>query len=121
MELVVLAAFLENLQQFEALFENEGIETVTGPDGQRYNLFDLKNIYGRRFLLDQEEAVAIEVSLYHSANGHKPDDPYILDILRKLCVLADIEYQEPELVLLSHTGPELKLLGGGILGRMGIG
>lgn len=120
MELVVLAAFLENLQQFEALFENEGVETVTGPDGQRYNLFDIKGIYGHRFLLPQEEAVAIEVSLYHSANGHKPDDPYILGILRKLCTLSGIEYEEPDLVLLSNTGAELSLLGGGFLGRMGI-
>lgn len=111
MELVVLAHFLENLQQFEALFETEGIETVIGPDGTRYNLFDIKDLYGRRFFLPREEAVAIEVSLYHSANGHKADDPYILSILRKLCEVAGVEYKEPELVLLSNSST-LNLLGG---------
>ena len=112
MDLVVLAKCLENLQQFEALFETHGIETVVGYDGERYNLFDLKQLYGYRFLLPQEEAIAIEVSLYHSANGgYAPDDPYIIGILRKLCTVAGVEYKEPELVLLSNSG-ELNLLGG---------
>jgi hypothetical protein len=118
MELVVLAALLTHLQQFESLFETEGVETITGHDGQQYNLFDIKRLYGYRFFLSQEEAVAIEVSLYHSANGHKPDDPYILAILRKLCIAAGVEYREPELVLLnSNVSGELRLLGGDFLGR----
>jgi hypothetical protein len=110
MELTVLAALLENLQQFEALFEDEGIETITGPDGTRYNLFDIKRIYGFRFLLDRKEAIAIEVSLYHSSNGHRPDDPYILGILRHLCEISGTAYKEPAPVLFGQQST-LSLMG----------
>jgi hypothetical protein len=95
MDLRVLAQVLGNLQQFEALFETEGTETITAPGGERINLFDVKKLYEQRYLLPWEDAMVIEVALYHSANGHDPDNPRVIDILRELCQRTGTEYEEP--------------------------
>jgi hypothetical protein len=107
--LVVLGRVLENLQQFQALFEDEGVYTITAEGGEVISLFDVRRIYEARYLLPMEEAVAIEVSLYHGANGHNADSPYIIGILRRLCVAAQVDYEEPPVNVL---GSDLCLLGG---------
>jgi hypothetical protein len=109
MDLRVLAMMLANLQQFEALFETEGIDTITTPGGEIVNLFDLKDLYGQRHMLDITDAVAIEVSLYYSANGKGADDPAVIGSLRRLCEITGTEYKEPSLELLANTGSSFPL------------
>ena len=111
MDLVTLGRVLENLQQFQALFEDEGNDSIIAPDGQVISLFDVRKVYEARLLLPMDDAVAIEVSLYHGANGHNADSPYIIGILRRLCEVARFDYEEPPVSVLG-SGNELILLGG---------
>lgn len=117
MRLDVLAAVLANLQQFEALFEDEGTDTLTAPDGERISLHDVRHLYARRFLLPLEEAVTLQVSLYDGANGYEPGHPHIIAIVRRLCELTGTEYEEPPLPsflesLRGGSGGSLTFLGG---------
>ena len=53
------------MQEFEALFHAEGIDTVTGPDGTEYSVLDLRRLYGiRHEVLSPQRARAIEMFLY---------------------------------------------------------
>lgn len=117
MNLRVLALALANLQQFEALFEDEGISTITAPDGETISLFDLKMLYEQRVKLPLEEAIAVEAGLYNSANGYAHDDPFIIRTVRHLCEISGMDYQEPPLEFLSmpeisHSSTPLRFLGG---------
>jgi predicted DNA-binding protein (UPF0251 family) len=61
----VLRELIRHLQGFEALFQTEGIDTVTGPDGTEYSVIDLRRIYDIRYeLLSPQRARAIEMFLY---------------------------------------------------------
>jgi len=104
MDLGALAAVLSHLQQFEALFEDEGTDTITAPDGERICLHDVRKLYDQRYLLPRDDAVILEVSLYHSANGYLPDDPHIISILRQLCILTGTDYQDPAPQFLGRGG-----------------
>lgn len=54
-----------HLQEFEALFESEGIDALIGPDGTIYSIFDLRRLYDKRYeLLTLQRARAIEFFLY---------------------------------------------------------
>jgi hypothetical protein len=60
-----LRELFRHLQSFEALFETEGIDTITGPDGTVYTVFDLRRLYDMRLgLLAPLRARAIELFLY---------------------------------------------------------
>lgn len=65
-DLSTLRDLLRNLQAFEALFENEGIDTITGPDGQDWNLWDLRYLYECRTLLSPRQQQAIELCFYEN-------------------------------------------------------
>lgn len=53
------------MQEFEALLQTEGIDTVTGPDGTGYSVFDLRRLYEiREKVLSPQRAKAIEMFLY---------------------------------------------------------
>jgi hypothetical protein len=57
------------LQEFQALFEAHGIDTIVGPDGDRYNYFDLQNLFEKRFSLPRHQAAAIQECCYADLDG----------------------------------------------------
>lgn len=60
-----LRELFRHLQAFQSLFETEGIDTITGPDGEAYNLFDLLRLYRCRNQLSLRQKEAVEMFLYH--------------------------------------------------------
>lgn len=102
----VLRELLRNLQLFEALFETEGIDTLNGPDGMEYCLFDLKRLYGLRFHLSQRQRQAVELFLYQDLRerevalsmGVSPANPvaiYATQGLRRLAQIYDNGFEIP--------------------------
>jgi len=102
----VLRELLRNLQLFEALFETEGVDTLTGPDGVEYCLFDLKRLYGCRFHLSQRQRQAVELFLYEDKRerevalsmGVSPANPvaiYATQGLRRLAQIYDNGFEVP--------------------------
>lgn len=63
-EVGILRSLLKNLQAFEALYENEGIDTIRDPQGQDWSLWDLQYLYSCRYLLSPRQRQAIELCLY---------------------------------------------------------
>lgn len=56
---------LRNLQFFYSLYLSEGIDTVTGPDGDLYSIFDVIDIFNKRtVLLSPQRAKAVELVFY---------------------------------------------------------
>lgn len=73
LDVPLAAQLINNMQQFERLYEDEAKEEITHPEsGQRINLWDLKALYARRHLLPQRDAVMIEVALYHDQDPQNP-------------------------------------------------
>lgn len=61
----LLIRILRNLQFFYSLYINEGTDTLTGPDGDIYSIFDLMSLYEKRTaLLSPQRAKAVEYVLY---------------------------------------------------------
>lgn len=96
----VLRELFRNLRLFEALFETEGIDTIVGPDGETYCLFDIQQLYRRRTELSARQAEAIEMFLYDDMRerdvaqlmGVSPVNPvaiYATQGLKRLCLLYD--------------------------------
>ena len=63
MQVGTLRELLRNLQAFRAFYETEGIDTITGPDGIDYCLWDIEHIYGQVGHLSQRQRQAIELCL----------------------------------------------------------
>src|ERR1700677_106743 len=57
---VILGEFFRYLQAFQALHEAEGIDCLTGPDGEDYCLADLVRLYAMRRYLPAVQAAAIQ-------------------------------------------------------------
>jgi hypothetical protein len=56
---------LRNLQFFYALYISDGIDAITGPDGDIYSIFDLMDLFGKRaVLLTPQRAKAVELVFY---------------------------------------------------------
>lgn len=56
---------LRNLQFFYSLYISEGIDTLTGPDGDLYSIFDIMDLFGRRgSLLSPQRAKAVELVFF---------------------------------------------------------
>ena len=102
----VLRELLRNLQLFEALFETEGIDTLTGHDGVEYCLFDVQRLYGFRFYLSQRQREAVELFLYQDlrerevakAMGVSEANPvaiYATQGLRRLAQIYDNGFEVP--------------------------
>jgi DNA-directed RNA polymerase specialized sigma24 family protein len=102
----VLRELLRNLQLFEALFETEGVDTLYGPDGESYCLFDLQRLYGCRFHLSQRQRQAVELFLYQDLRerevalsmGVSPANPvaiYATQGLRRLAQIYDNGFEVP--------------------------
>lgn len=61
----VLRELFRHLQEFEVLFQTEGVDALNGPDGTSYSIFDLRKLYDiRNELLSPQRARAIEYFLY---------------------------------------------------------
>lgn len=61
MHVRALRALFAHLQEFQALFEAHGMDTIVGPDGDKYNLFDLQNLYEKRLTLPEEQATSVKM------------------------------------------------------------
>ncbi len=59
----VLRELLRNLQAFHAFYESEGIDTITGPDGKDYCLWDIEHLYAQVKHLSPRQRQAIELCL----------------------------------------------------------
>lgn len=99
----MLAHAMAALQEFEALFEDEGTSVLPAPGGEEISLFDLKKLYDQRHLLEMEEAMAIELHFYHDNDG---DNPEAMAALRRLCELTKTEFEEPSLEFFGSTSFE---------------
>ncbi len=95
MEHRVLRELIRHLQQFEALFETSGIDTIKHA-GVEYCLADIKRLYESRNLLSLRQAQAIEKFLYEDWRerdvaiwmGVSPVNPvaiYATQGLKRLC------------------------------------
>lgn len=61
----LLIKLLRNLQYFYSLYVNEGIDALTGPEGEIYSIFDLMDLYNKRSsLLSPQRAKAVELVFY---------------------------------------------------------
>ena len=69
MHVRALRALFAHLQEFQALSEAHGIDTIVGPDGDKYNLFDMQALFGKRFMLPRAQAAAIELACYDDLEG----------------------------------------------------
>ena len=58
-----LRELFRNLQIFRAAFEADGIDSITGPDGTVYNLFDIEYLYAQLYRLSPRQKQAIELCL----------------------------------------------------------
>lgn len=63
MSVGVLRELLRNLQAFRALYESEGVDTLTGPDGDSYSLWDLEALYRKVDDLPPRQKEAIDLFL----------------------------------------------------------
>lgn len=95
-----LRELLRNLQAFEALFEAEGIDTITSPDGEEWCLYDLQYLYRCRTLLSPRQQQAIELCLYDNIKEREaarimgisetaPVSIYANNGLKRLLVMID--------------------------------
>jgi len=64
MQARTLRSLFVHLQEFQSLFTAHGVDTIVGPDGDRYNLFDLQNLFEKRFTLPEVQATAVEMWCY---------------------------------------------------------
>lgn len=59
----VLRELFRNLQAFHAVFESDGIDTIIGPDGTEWCLWDLEYLHKQLPVLPPRQRQAIELCL----------------------------------------------------------
>lgn len=100
MDVKTLRELFRNLQAFRAFYEVEGQDTITGPDGQDYCLFDIEYIFAQVRLLSPRQRQAIELCLVGNVKerdataimGVAPTNPvmmYATNGLTRLCAMID--------------------------------
>jgi DNA-directed RNA polymerase specialized sigma24 family protein len=62
----MLRRLFRNLQALESLYESDGIDTITTPDGQEWTVWDLQYLYDCRARLSPRQSQAIELCLYRN-------------------------------------------------------
>lgn len=96
----VLRELFRNLQAFQAFYETEGIDTITGPDGIDYCLWDIEHLYEQVRLLSPRQRQAIQLCLVSNVKekdatrimGVSPTNPvmmYATNGLKKICDLIE--------------------------------
>lgn len=63
LEVGTLRELFRNLQAFHAVFETDGVDTLIGPDGTEWCLWDLDYLHRQVALLPPRQAQAIELCL----------------------------------------------------------
>lgn len=107
----LLRELFRNIQQFRALYETEGIDEVTGPNGDVFSYFDLEYLYQQLYRLPVRQRQAIELCLVQNKReseaavmmGVSPTNPvsmYAASGLEKLVAMVQTGglrcYQEYE-------------------------
>jgi hypothetical protein len=60
------------LQAFQSLFLTEGIDSIAGPDGTAYHIFDLISLYNSRVVyLSPQRSKAVELLFYRDMTEHQ--------------------------------------------------
>lgn len=118
MDIGTLRELFRNLQQWEALFESDRIDCITGPDGTEYHLTDIQYLYGCRDMLSPRQRQAIELCLYQDTKerdaslimGVSPTNPvamYATNGLRRLCEMlntGELARYRPEVIEIKIEG-----------------
>jgi hypothetical protein len=99
LEPVLLGELIRHLQAWQSLYEAEGTDCLTGPDGDIYCLADLTRLYELSRHLDPLQALAIrclyedipdaEAARMMSTDGSRQVSDYAQDGLRRLCVIFE--------------------------------
>lgn len=95
-----LRELFRNLQWWETLYESQGLDVLTGPDGSQYHLADIQYLYSCRTMLSARQSQAIELCLYQDTKerdttlimGVSPTNPvamYATDGLKKIIRLIE--------------------------------
>lgn len=96
----VLRELFRNLQAFRAFYEAEGQDTITGPDGREYCLFDVEHLYQQVKVLSPRQRQAIELCLVFNIKekeaskimGVSETNPvmmYATNGLKRICLMID--------------------------------
>jgi len=112
----VLRELFRNLQAFRAVFEAEGVETLSGPDGQVWNLWDLEYLYEQIVFLPPRQRQAIQLCLFANIKetdaavmmGVSPTNPvsmYAASGIRKLIIMIQ-EGKFPRFQLIDQNGQD---------------
>ena len=75
-----LREIFRNLAQWRALYESEGLDTITGPDGDEISLFDIEYLYDNLDKLPKRQRQSIE--LYLVANMREVDAAVAMNVSR---------------------------------------
>jgi hypothetical protein len=95
----VLGELIRHLQAWQSLFEAEGVDSLTGPDGNIYCLADLLRLRELSRYLDPLQAMAIhclyldlpdaEAAQLMNTDGTRPVAEYADEGLRRLCAIFE--------------------------------
>lgn len=99
LDVKTLRELFRNLQAFQSLYEDYGVDTIVGPDGREWCLWDIWYLYDQRSLLSPRQCQAIELCLFENHTeessalmmGVSPTNPvamYATDGLRKIVAMA---------------------------------
>lgn len=109
----LLRQMFRSLEQFRALYQDLGIDTITGPDGESWSLWDLEYLYEEsQRILPTKQARTIELFLLGNMLeadvavilGSKPSNPvgmYATVGLTRICKMV-------------HDGELPRFRGGGV-------
>lgn len=109
----LLRELFRHLQAFRSLFEAEGVDTLTGPDGQQWSLWDLEDLYREAEGLPCRQKEAIDLCLIANVRerdaavmmGVSPTNPvamYATSGLEKLVDLVNSGQFRPRVTSLSQ-------------------
>ncbi len=98
LDVATLREVFRNLQQFRAIYESHGVDTITAPGGEDICLFDIEYLYKQLHRLPLRQRQAIELCLVQNIKetevavmmGVSPTNPvasYATSGLQKLLVL----------------------------------
>jgi len=86
---------MRHLQAWQSLYEAEGIDSLTGPDGDIYVLADILRLYELSRQLDPVQAMAVhclyldmpdaDAARLMKTDGTRPVSDYALEALQHLC------------------------------------